>query len=80
MRKLLLACTALGLMSAHANAAYIDSDSFFDAVHGQKASMPIPSQTITITDYYGTYTPSTYTELVNVGINGYPYNDPTKAC
>jgi hypothetical protein len=60
-------------MSAHANAAYIDSDSSFDAVHGQKALMPIPVQTITITDYYGTYT-----KLLNVGVNGYPYNDPTR--
>jgi hypothetical protein len=78
MRTLLLACTALGLMCANANAAYLDSDSFFAAVKGNKVSVAIPEQTVTITDYFGTYTPETYAASVYIGVNGYPYTDPTR--
>lgn len=77
MRRLLMACTALGLMSTHAHAAYIDSDSFFAAA-GNAVSQAIPAQSITITDYFGTYTPEIYTAPVYVGLNGYPYSDPTR--
>jgi hypothetical protein len=79
------AALGLGLLALAAApkaeaAAYLDSNTYLAAVAqlGDVSVATLPSYDVTYQDSYGTWTPATVGNPVAVGVNAFPYTDPTR--
>lgn len=61
-------------------AAYLDGSAYLGAVAqlGAVSVAPLPGYDVTYRDSYGTWTPATVGNPVAVGVNAFPYTDPTR--